>query len=79
VTGVPEPDPPAASPAPDAAAARRPLIERIGMALIAAVVATTFAGVAAASFSSGEPFLGIMALLGALMTAWVGILTLVRG
>ena len=28
---------------------------------------------------SGEPFLGLMAAIGTLMTAWVGLLTLVRG
>lgn len=61
------------------AGARRPLVERVGMAGIAAVVATLFGGVAAASFSAGEPFLAVMAALGALMTAWVGLLTLLRG
>jgi hypothetical protein len=58
---------------------RRPLVERIGMAAIAAVLAILFGGVAAVSFVSGEPFLAIMAAIGALMTAWVGLLTLVRG
>jgi hypothetical protein len=68
--------PPAdAPPAPP----RRPLVERVGMALIAAVLATLFAGVGAAAFLSGEPFLGVMAGIGAAMTAWVGALTLLRG
>jgi hypothetical protein len=58
---------------------RRPLVERVGMAAIAAVLATLFGGVAAVSFASGEPFLAIMAGSGTLMTAWVGIRTLVRG
>ncbi len=49
------------------------------MAAIAAVMAMLFAGVAALSFGSGEPFLGVMAAIGTLMTAWVGLLTLVRG
>jgi hypothetical protein len=49
------------------------------MFLIAGVLATLFAGVGAICFASGEPFLGVMAGIGALMTAWVGILTLVRG
>ena len=49
------------------------------MAAIAAVLAVLFGGVAALSFSSGEPFLGIMAAIGTLMTAWVGLLTLLRG
>lgn len=65
--------------APGPAATRRPLVERIGMAAIAAVLAVLFGGVAALSFSSGEPFLGIMAAIGTLMTAWVGFLTLLRG
>jgi hypothetical protein len=67
---VPEAEPPRAP---------RPLVERVGMALIAAVLATLFAGVGAAAFVSGEPFLGIMAGIGAAMTAWVGALTLIRG
>jgi hypothetical protein len=58
---------------------RRPLVERVGMAAIAAVMAMLFAGVAALCFASGEPFLGIMAAIGTVMTAWVGLLTLVRG
>ncbi len=75
-----EADPRPAMPAePPDPATRRPLVERIGMAAIAAVLATLFGGVAAVSFVSGEPFLAIMAAIGALMTAWVGLLTLVRG
>ena len=70
-------EPPAALP-PDRVD-RRPLVERVGMAAIAAVLATLFGGVAAVSFVSGEPFLAIMAAIGAVMTAWVGIRTLVRG
>ncbi len=58
---------------------RRPLVERLGMAAIAAVMAILFAAVSAVSFASGEPFLGVMAAVGTLMTAWVGLLTLVRG
>ena len=58
---------------------RRPLVERLGMAAIAAVMAILFGGVSAVSFASGEPFLGVMAAVGTLMTAWVGLLTLVRG
>ena len=78
-----DPAPPAGDPAPPAGdprpAARRPLVERVGMAAIAAVLAVLFAGVAAAAFVSGEPFLGIMGGIGAVMTAWAGLLTLVRG
>ena len=74
---------PTETPAPAAPPAeppgRRPLVERVGMAAIAAVLATLFSGVAAVSFASGEPFLAIMAGIGTVMTAWVGIRTLVRG
>ena len=58
---------------------RRPLIERIGMAAIAVVLAVLFGGVALAAWVGGEPFLAVMGGLGCLMTAWVGGLTLVRG
>jgi hypothetical protein len=68
----------AGSSAPDGSA-RRPLVERIGMAAIAAVLAVLFGGVAALSLAAGEPFLAIMAGIGTLMTAWVGLLTLLRG
>ncbi len=69
----------AGSAGPDISAPPRPVIERIGMAAIALVLGTLFAGAAAVSFSSGDPFLGIMATIGTLMTAWVGLRTLVRG
>lgn len=58
---------------------RRPLIERIGMAAIAAVLAVLFGGVAAAAWVGGEPFLAVMGGIGCVMTAWVGGLTLFRG
>ena len=58
---------------------RRPLIERIGLASIAAVLAVLFGGVALASWVGGEPFLAVMGAIGCLMTAWVGGLTLFRG
>lgn len=57
----------------------RPLIERVGMAAIALVVATMFVIVSAAAFMGGEPFLGIMGAAGVLMVLWVGGLTLIRG
>jgi hypothetical protein len=57
----------------------RPLIERIGLALVAFVLAAMFAFVAVASFLGGEPFLGVMGALGCLMVIWVGGLTLIRG
>ena len=89
----PSPDPPAtaapAAAAPEAAAPPadgpepdsrpRPFIERIGMALIALVFAAVFLLVAVASFMGGEPFLGIIGVIGCLMVIWVGGLTLFRG
>lgn len=57
----------------------RPIIERIGMASIAAVMALLFGGVGAAAWVGGEPFLAVMGAIGCLMTAWVGAITLVRG
>ena len=57
----------------------RPILERIGLAAIAGVLAILFGGVAAASWVGGEPFLAVMGAIGCLMTAWVGALTLFRG
>lgn len=59
--------------------APRPLIERIGMAFIAAVLAILFGGVAVAAWTGGEPFLAAMGAIGCVMTVWVGTLTLFRG
>jgi hypothetical protein len=69
VPGPPEPPP----------RERRPLIERLGLGVIALALAVLFGGVAAASWSGGEPFLAVMAAVGCLMTVWVGMLTVVRG
>jgi hypothetical protein len=57
----------------------RPMLERIGMAAIAVVIALLFGGVALAAFGGGEPFLGVMGAIGALMTLWVAAVTLLRG
>ena len=74
---------PAYEPSPDPdrepARERRPWIERIGLAGIAAVLATLFGAVAAAAWSGGEPFVAAMGAIGCLMTLWVGVLTLMRG
>jgi hypothetical protein len=59
--------------------ARRPLVERVGMAGIALVLGALFGTVAVASFSGGELFLALMAAIGCAMTLWMGILTLIRG
>ena len=58
---------------------RRPLVERLGLAVIALVLAALFAVVAVAAFISGELFLAVMGLIGTLMVLWVGALTLFRG
>ena len=57
----------------------RPIIERIGLAAVALVLAVLFGGVAAASWIGGELFLAVMGAVGCLMTLWVGGLTLFRG
>ena len=57
----------------------RPLIERIGLALIALVMAAAFGGVAVAAWIGGEVFLAVMGAVGCLMTAWVGSITVLRG
>jgi hypothetical protein len=59
--------------------ASRPLIERVGLAAVAAVLSVLFGGVAAAAWLGGEGFLAVMGTVGCLMTAWVGGLTLFRG
>ncbi len=72
------PNPPA-DPDQPAAPRRRPLLERLGMAVVALVMAGLFAAVAAASFAGGEAFLGTMGAIGCLMVLWVGAMTLFRG
>jgi len=56
----------------------RPLIERLGLGLIAAVIAALFGGLAFAALTGGEVFLGVMAGIGALMTVWAAAGTLRR-
>lgn len=68
-------DDPAAAPE----MARRPLLERLGMAAVALILAIMFGGMAVASWLGGEGFLAIMAGTGALMTAWAGVRTVLRG
>jgi hypothetical protein len=57
----------------------RPMIERLGLTAIAALLAILFGGVSVASWNGGELFLAVMAGVGCLMTLWVGALTLLRG
>ena len=74
---------PAPASAPDPATAPdargRPIVERIGMAAIALVLFVLFGIVAVAAFAGGEPFLGVMSAIGALMVGWAGGRTLFRG
>ena len=56
----------------------RPVIERVGLGLIALVIALVFGGLAVAALASGEVFLGVMAAIGALMTVWAAGSTLRR-
>jgi hypothetical protein len=58
---------------------RRPLLERIGLAFVAVLLAALFAGVGIAAWLGGEPFLAAMGAIGCLMTAWAGGNTLLRG
>jgi hypothetical protein len=53
----------------------RPLIERVGLGLIAVLIAVVFGGLATGAFLSGEVFLGTMAGIGALMTIWAAAAT----
>lgn len=65
--------------APSGADERRPIIERIGLALVAVVLGVLFGGVAVAAWHGGEPFLAVMGGIGCLMTVWAGASTLFRG
>ena len=61
------------------APSRRPIIERIGLAAVALLLAVLFGGVAVAAWAGGEPFLAAMGAIGCLMTVWAGAITLFRG
>ena len=60
-------------------APRRSWLERIGLALIAVVIAVIFGGLALAAWIGGEVFLAAMAAIGALMTVWAAASNLRRG
>ena len=72
-----EPSPP--DPIAEDPPRRRPLLERVGLAGVALVLASLFGGVAVAAWLGGELFLAVMGGIGCLMTVWVGALTLFRG
>jgi hypothetical protein len=57
----------------------RPILERIGLALVALLFGALFGGVAVAAWAGGEVFLAAMGGIGCVMTLWVGLLTMVRG
>ena len=59
--------------------AKRPILERLGLALIALVLGSLFGGMAVAAWIGGEAFLAVMGGIGCAMTLWVGGLTLLRG
>jgi len=69
----------ARDPGPQASDEPRPLIERLGLGLIAALLAALFGVVSVASWNGGELFLAVMAGVGCLMTLWVGAISLLRG
>jgi hypothetical protein len=58
---------------------RRPVLERIGLAAVAVVMAALFGIVAVAAFAGGEIFLAAMGFVGCMMTLAVGGSTLLRG
>jgi hypothetical protein len=60
-------------------AAKRPWIERIGLAAIAFVMGALLTLMAAVSWVGGEWILAAMSASGALLTIGVGLMTLVRG
>jgi hypothetical protein len=57
----------------------RPLIERLGLGAIALLVTVLFGALGLAALASNEVFLGIMGLIGALMTVWAAAGSLRRG
>lgn len=57
----------------------RPLVERLGLAAIALLLAAVFAFIGTAAWTSGEVFLAVMAAIGALMTVWAASSTFRRG
>jgi hypothetical protein len=59
--------------------ASRSILERVGLALVALVMAVIFGGLAAAAWIGGEVFLAAMAGAGAVMTVWAAVANLRRG
>jgi hypothetical protein len=70
---------PGAGTGADGEVPHRSVLERLGLAAIAAVMAVVFAGLALAAWLGGEVFLAVMAGVGALMTLWAAGANLRRG
>jgi len=70
-------EPDGGEPRPDGGV-RTPL-ERLGLALVALVMAVIFGLLAAAAWVGGEAFLSVMAGIGAVMTLWAAGSNLRRG
>jgi hypothetical protein len=62
-----------------ASAQPRPVIERVGLGAIAIVVTILFGALGVAALAGNEVFLGVMGLIGALMTVWAAVGSLRRG
>ena len=75
----PAPEPAITAARPPAGSEPRPWIERLGLAAIAAVMAALLTFMAIAAWVGGEGILAAMSASGAILTAGVGLLTLVRG
>jgi hypothetical protein len=57
----------------------RPLVERVGLAGIALLFALLFGALGIAALASNELFLGIMGVIGAVMTLWAAVGSLRKG
>jgi len=80
VTGErPDPTPTGGAEPPTEPREPRPIIERIGLAVIAFALAAMFGGVGYAAWLGGELFLAVIGAISCVMTVWVGLLTLLRG
>ena len=56
----------------------RPMVERLGLGIMAAVLAGVFGTLAWLALQGGEVFLGVMAGIGGLMTVWAAASSLRR-
>jgi hypothetical protein len=56
----------------------RPLVERIGLVLVAVVFASLFGAMGVVAWAGSEVFLAVMAWIGALMTLWAAASSVLR-